>query len=331
MKLPSDKLDERAEFALGDDGELIPSKSRKGKSKRKRGIRVVTRYGLSQALRQTLLIGLPISLLTLVALLQVAGKIDLHIPDGKLHLDWASQCSSIDNSLADEALRMVYPKMYESSPTTYLPDKSLGVKPITTNGLSNLFLMDSKETTLKQLTQNNRPELHHLEPQWSPDSKSIAFQLDDPKQRAVYVMDADGSNVRQLPAKYHSYIGSWSPDSKSLVYAAAIIDDDDYLLGLYATDIATLSTRQLTASYRNLWTRGVQWSPNGKWIAFSAVLSAYILKIENNEVSDLHLSAPAYVVMWTTDSKYLILYEYQGQILYAVDSTNFSTACRLQP
>ncbi|NJN55447.1 MAG: hypothetical protein HC804_12240 [Anaerolineae bacterium] len=58
-------------------------------------------------------------------------------------------------------------------------------------------------------------------PAWSPDNSQIAFQSTRSGNSDVYVMNADGSNVRRLTFT-DSYDGapSWSPDGRQLVFSS---------------------------------------------------------------------------------------------------------------
>lgn len=57
------------------------------------------------------------------------------------------------------------------------------------------------------------------DPAWSPDGRQIAFSSDRDGNREIYVMDADGANVRRLtdhPAwDGHPY---WSPDGSRILF-----------------------------------------------------------------------------------------------------------------
>jgi Tol biopolymer transport system component len=55
------------------------------------------------------------------------------------------------------------------------------------------------------------------EPAWSPDAKSIAFVSNRGGADHVYVMNVDGSNVRQL-SKETSADPDWSPDGQMLAF-----------------------------------------------------------------------------------------------------------------
>jgi len=60
------------------------------------------------------------------------------------------------------------------------------------------------------------------QPAWSPDGKSIAFSSRrDWPSWDIYVMDADGANVRRLtaPGPLHSSEATWSPDGRKIAFA----------------------------------------------------------------------------------------------------------------
>ena len=61
-------------------------------------------------------------------------------------------------------------------------------------------------------------------PSWSPDRSRVAFTSPEPSgagEIALYVIDADGSNLRRLAGGLRPYAGPvWSPDGTRIAYAA---------------------------------------------------------------------------------------------------------------
>lgn len=62
---------------------------------------------------------------------------------------------------------------------------------------ANVYVVSADGATTKKLT-NHEGSLLDETPSWSPDGKTIAFQSNRSGNMAVYLMDADGTNVRPL-------------------------------------------------------------------------------------------------------------------------------------
>jgi Tol biopolymer transport system component len=109
-------------------------------------------------------------------------------------------------------------------------------------------------------------------PVWSPDGKQIAFQCQvqpgagDPGYGRICVMDADGSNVRQLPQTPPTGLldaaPAWSPDGKQIAFGRAVHDQD----AVFVMDADGGNVRQLTPW--SLRAGQPDWSPDGKLILF---------------------------------------------------------------
>jgi len=111
----------------------------------------------------------------------------------------------------------------------------------------------------------------NISPVWSPDAQEIAFVscAKDGTNCYLYVMNNDGSLVRQITKKTEEYGGvSWSPDGKTLVYASRF--DPGGFPNLYtipsdgSADPQQLGTDDLSGWWPS-------WSPDGKLIAYQAV------------------------------------------------------------
>lgn len=79
----------------------------------------------------------------------------------------------------------------------------------------DIYLINVDGTGLRQLTHH---PAHDLQPAWGPNGRQIAFHSRRNTERGgIFVMDADGNNVRELTAGGESY-PSWSPDGKQLAF-----------------------------------------------------------------------------------------------------------------
>ncbi|MBI3152527.1 MAG: PD40 domain-containing protein [Chloroflexi bacterium] len=115
-----------------------------------------------------------------------------------------------------------------------------------------------------------------IDPTWSPDGSMIAFASSRTGTRQLFVMNADGSNIRQVTdLKDMGGRSSWSPDGTKLAfYAGPAGDHDLYIINVDGTNLV-----QITDGGDNL---GPSWSPDGNWIAFASFRDG------NNEIYIIH-------------------------------------------
>jgi Tol biopolymer transport system component len=127
--------------------------------------------------------------------------------------------------------------------------------------------------------------IHHLtdgkglpfSPAWSPDGKQIAFQKDN----QVVVMNADGSNPKQITAVKDVGVFSpvWSPDGKQLmVEGHANGNAGLYLMNNDGSGFRMISDPKMSSS-------APSWSPDGKTIVFSGSVgfksAMYAMSVSN--------------------------------------------------
>jgi TolB protein len=116
---------------------------------------------------------------------------------------------------------------------------------------------------------------------WSPVGDRIAFAMavDQPDAYEVFIMNADGSDVRQLTRGLLGIGGSldWSPDGKSLlIYAGPAGDKNIFLVNVDAETALQLSNGGNNAAS--------SFSPDGQWIAFNS--------LRNNDQADIFIMRP---------------------------------------
>lgn len=120
----------------------------------------------------------------------------------------------------------------------------------------DLYVMDADGANICRLTHD---AAHNSNPTWSPDGKQLAFFSSRAGRDGIYVMQADGSNVRSVRA-ISQYGGlDWSADGQYLAFVAP--DEHSYLSVM---DVDGSNERRVTdlAVYGR-----VSWSPDGKSIA----------------------------------------------------------------
>ena len=100
-------------------------------------------------------------------------------------------------------------------------------------------------------------------PSWSPNGQQIAFASDRDGNFEIYVMDADGSNLRRLTNNGDRDVyPSWSPDGQQI----AFVSDRDGNFEIYVMDADGSNPENRT---NNPDSDGApSWSPDGQQIAF---------------------------------------------------------------
>jgi TolB protein len=116
-----------------------------------------------------------------------------------------------------------------------------------------IFEANPDGTGLKPLTHAKG---YHAEGSYSPDGKQIVFCSNRDGNLELYVMDADGSNVRQLTHAPKCYNGGpfFSPDGKRIIFRSDRKKEDH--LQLYVINADGTGERALTDDPN--W---VQWGP----------------------------------------------------------------------
>jgi Tol biopolymer transport system component len=144
--------------------------------------------------------------------------------------------------------------------------------PDDTNAINDIFTMNPDGSGIVKLTHSK--DVSDC-PDWSPDGSQIAFGSDrrnDAWRREIYVMDADGTNVRRvttLPEKAElDSQPRFSPDGRRLVFARYINEAILIRAARFTVRVDGGGLKQLTP-----WGMGAgdaDWSPDGTKIAFEA-------------------------------------------------------------
>jgi Tol biopolymer transport system component len=94
-------------------------------------------------------------------------------------------------------------------------------------------------------------------PSWSPSGTRIAFTSDRSGRFEVYVVNADGSGLRQLTHDY-GWGPSWSPDGSMIAFTRYSPKSAIFVMNANGTDV-----RQLTPGMEEVEIYTPRWSPDG--------------------------------------------------------------------
>lgn len=169
--------------------------------------------------------------------------------------------SLVEANLITGGRRTIATSTLISSPT-YAPDGRLSYANMAGDGLE-IFLEGAG-----QLTNSNR-NVDALNPSYSPDGRSVAFESDPTGEPQVYVRAVSGGTPRQISVYERSErtnaVGpDWSPNGDRIAYAAMSrgVDFQIYTVNPDGTD-----RRRLTTRGRN---EAPSWAPDGRHVVFSA-------------------------------------------------------------
>lgn len=106
---------------------------------------------------------------------------------------------------------------------------------------------------------------YHAQP--SPDGRRVAFDSDREGERAVYVANVDGSNIRRVSGTGYAAVPTWSPAGDRLAFIRAE-PGQPKVWNLWLLTDSTGELRRLTRfRYGQTW--GASWLPDGRSVVFS--------------------------------------------------------------
>lgn len=131
-------------------------------------------------------------------------------------------------------------------------------------GLSDIVLMTADGRLLANLTDNPASD---DAPAFSPDGSQIAFRSNREGQSDIYVMDIDGTDVRNLTndQSMRDLFPRWSPDGKWIAFTKADFAFSRAAVHVMRSDGSHL--RRVTPWAMN--GGDADWSPDGKELVFS--------------------------------------------------------------
>ena len=145
--------------------------------------------------------------------------------------------------------------------------KTLDAQPCDWYGFGlGLCISDWASDSLTRILQDVELEFSSA-PSWSPDGEQLVFSAlepgDDPEQpNALYIVNADGSDLLMLPSERNNNDPAWSPDGQWLAFHR------NCNLALMHPDGSAMT---IVWQHDERCTMAPQWSPDSEWIVFSLV------------------------------------------------------------
>lgn len=135
-------------------------------------------------------------------------------------------------------------------------------------GIHDIFVMNADGSGVTNLT--NTPDIHEAYPDFSPDGKQIVFSSFGDGRAGIYVMDADGSNVRLLVAGA-VHFPRWSPDGKYIAFDGQVEDCkfEIYVIKADGTEMWKVTEHPRGCGGNN---KRPSWSPDGKQLVYYSEL-----------------------------------------------------------
>jgi len=142
----------------------------------------------------------------------------------------------------------------------------------------DIFTLPYKDGITRNLTQS--PGAHDRDASWSPDGKWIAYLSDKNGEYEIYIQKQDGSEAPiqvTTGADTYKFGLIWSPDSKKILW-------NDKMLRLQFVDIDSKAVTLVDKS--TIWEfASFNWSPDSKWIVYTAPQTNDMSKIILYELS----------------------------------------------
>jgi len=96
----------------------------------------------------------------------------------------------------------------------------------------HVYIIRTDGTELRDLTEDNFR--HDGWPRWSPDGKRIAFTSRRTGDYEVWVINRDGSGMRQVTDSKSGHYSPWSPDGRTIAYSIHSPKNNCVMVGLVA-------------------------------------------------------------------------------------------------
>ena len=213
---------------------------------------------------------------------------------------------SVDGSPVEE-YQLTYNEAKDSLPE-WSPDGEKIAYASTRDGNWEIYVLDVEQAlhsdngiVLQRLTNH---ESDDLSPVWSPDGTQIAFASNRDGDWDIYVIGADGTNIRQLTdSPGIETKPSWSPDGSKIAFDSGA----GYNRDIFIMD-SDGSNPKLVARADGGWPA---WSPDGTRIAFFGRLAGnpdiYVMNVDGTNMTRMtENNIDDWEPSWSTDGEWLL-------------------------
>lgn len=140
-----------------------------------------------------------------------------------------------------------------------------------------------------------------FDPAWSPDGSQIAFvsnRENDTPGQYIYVMNADGSLLRQLTYEDGSDFPDWSHDGSALTYTS---NGDIYVIKADGSGTSVNLTNSPENEHHS------SWSPDGRQLLYTSGedqnQNIYVMNPDGSNIFQITNNGQNYEASWTIDNR----------------------------
>jgi Tol biopolymer transport system component len=175
---------------------------------------------------------------------------------------------------------------------------------------ADIYTARSDGGDVRQLTFDGLADL----PSWSPDGRQIVYGqyhpgFPAPRNIRIQVMDADGSNVRDLSGQSNAidHAPDWSPDGKRILFFSNRHDPAALRMSIYVMNADGSNVVRLTTN--DSWNdRFPRWSPDGTRIAFHSNrvggdMQIFVMNADGTQARQLTSDGTNFRPRWSPDGR----------------------------
>jgi Tol biopolymer transport system component len=183
-----------------------------------------------------------------------------------------------------------------------------------------IFTIRSDGTGLRQITHIPRKDPGAENPIWSPDGRTIAFDMATRSGVSVFTVPASGGTPTELALSVGKFNGdpAYSPDGSQISFDQDPGDAAPTVHGIFIANADGSSPRRLTTGIatRKAFDTESQWSPDGRQIAFTRVknnkqAAIFVVNVDGTGLKQLtRYKLDAASPDWSPDGKTILYNTY---------------------